>query len=181
VSYQTFHRSSFLRYFQVTPLPTANNIQQPLPATLADQVEQQLGQKLEAATAAASSVLQPPAEPSAWLQTTDWIRYLEGHNLQAAAELIALPHPLDPEHELAALLDALDRLVEQARNSTLQGKVNVFDQQRINNFLRSGSRSSKASDRPLAYKLHKNTYAKYKSTYLPRIPGGRPTLGCTRL
>src|SRR5436190_2328083 len=165
VSYQTFHRSNFLRYFQVTPLPTANNSQQPLPATLEDQVEQQLAQKLDAATAAASRVLQPPAEPSAWLQTTDWIRYLEGHNLQAAAELIALPHPSEPEPELVALLDALDRLVEQARNSILQGKVNAFDQQRINSFLRSGSRSSKASDRPLAYKLHKNTYAKYKSTW----------------
>ena len=165
VSYQTFHRSNFLRYFQVTPLPTANNSQQPLPATLEDQVEQQLAQKLDTATAAASRVLQPPTEPSAWLQTTDWIRYLEGHNLQAAAKLIALPHPSEPEPELVALLDALDRLVEQARNSILQGKVNAFDQQRINSFLRSGSRSSKASDRPLAYKLHKNTYAKYKSTW----------------
>src|SRR5438045_878406 len=165
VSYQTFHRSNFLRYFQVTPLPTANNSQQPLPATLEDQVEQQLAQKLDTATAAASRVLQPPTEPSAWLQTTDWIRYLEGHNLQAAAKLIALPHPSEPEPELVALLDALDRLVEQARNSILQGKVNAFDQQQINSFLRSGSRSSKASDRPLAYKLHKNTYAKYKSTW----------------
>jgi hypothetical protein len=68
VSYQTFHRSNFLRYFQVTPLPTANNSQQPLPATLEtleDQVERQLAQKLGAATAAASTVLQPPAKPSA--------------------------------------------------------------------------------------------------------------------
>jgi hypothetical protein len=63
------------------------------------------------------------------------------------------------------LPDALNRLVEQARNSIVQGKVNAFDQQRINSFLRLGSRSSKASDRPLAYKLHKNTYATYKSTW----------------
>jgi hypothetical protein len=72
-------------------------------------------------------VLQPLAEPSAWLQTTDWIRYLESHNLQAAAKLIALPHPSEPEPEPVALLDALDRLVDQARNSILQGKVNAFD------------------------------------------------------
>jgi hypothetical protein len=63
------------------------------------------------------------------------------------------------------LIDALDCLVEQARNSILQGKVNAFDRQHINSFLRSGSRFSKASDRPLAYKLHKNTYAMYKSTW----------------
>jgi hypothetical protein len=55
-------------------------------------------------------------------------------------------------------------LVEQARHSILQGKVNAFDQQRINSFLRSGSGSSKAFDQPFAYKLQKKTYAKYKST-----------------
>jgi hypothetical protein len=128
-------------------------------------VEQQLSQKLDAATTAASSVLQPPSEPSPWLQTTEWVRYLEGHDLQAAAEMIALPHPSEPESELVVLLDALDRIVEQARDSILQGKVNAFDQQRINSFLRSGSRASKASDRPLAYKLQEGTYRKYKSTW----------------
>ena len=90
---------------------------------------------------------------------------MQDHSLQAAAELIALPHPSAPEPELAALLEALDRLVEQARNSILQGKVNAFDQQRIGSFLRSGSRSSKASDRPLAYKLQEKTYDKYKGTW----------------
>jgi hypothetical protein len=54
-------------------------------------------------------------------------------------------------------------LVEQARDSVLQGKINTFDQQRINSFLRSGT--SKASDRPLAYKLKEGTYRKYKKTW----------------
>jgi hypothetical protein len=130
VSYQTFHQSNFLHYFQVSPPPKPDASQEPpLPesATLEHQVERQLAQRLDAATAATSLVLQPPAEPSAWLQTTEWVRYLEGHSLQAAAELIALPHPSEPEPELVALLDALDRVVEQARYSILQGKVNAFD------------------------------------------------------
>lgn len=46
----------------------------------------------------------------------------------------------------------------------LQGKINAFDQQRINSFLRSGSRTSRASDRPLAHKLKENTYRKHKKT-----------------
>jgi hypothetical protein len=90
---------------------------------------------------------------------------LQGYNLQAAAKLIALLYPSEPKPELEALLDAFDRIIEQARDSILQGKLNAFDQQRINSFLRSGSRSSKASDRPLAYKLKEQTYTKYKSTW----------------
>jgi len=119
ISYQTFHRSNFLRYFQVTPPPNPNTSPQlpPQPATLEEQVEQQLSQKLDATIAATSSVLQPPSEPSPWLQTTEWVRYLEGHDLQAAAELITLPHPSEPEPELVALLDALDRIIEQATQS----------------------------------------------------------------
>jgi hypothetical protein len=56
-------------------------------------------------------------------------------------------------------------LIEQARDSVVQGKINAFDQQRINSFLRSGSRTSKASDRPLAHKLKEGTYRKYKKTW----------------
>lgn len=47
----------------------------------------------------------------------------------------------------------------------LQEKINAFDQQRINSFLRSGSRTSKASGRPLAHKLKEGTYRKYKKTW----------------
>ncbi|PVH76122.1 hypothetical protein DL98DRAFT_592578 [Cadophora sp. DSE1049] len=71
----------------------------------------------------------------------------------------------EPEPDLVAILDSLDRLIEQARDSVLQGKINAFDQQRINSFLRSGSRTSKASDRPLAYKLKEGTYRTYKKAW----------------
>jgi hypothetical protein len=70
VSYQTFHRSNFIRFFQVTPpLEIDRNLskpsQQPLPTTLKAQVELQLAQKLQAANTIASLVLQSPSEPLA--------------------------------------------------------------------------------------------------------------------
>jgi hypothetical protein len=99
------------------------------------------------------------------LQTTEWVRYLQGHDLEAAARLIALPNSSEPEPDLVAILASLDRLVEQARDSVLQGKVNAFDQQRINSYLRSGSRTSGGSDRPLAHKLKEGTYKAYKKTW----------------
>ncbi|PVH71400.1 hypothetical protein DL98DRAFT_540096 [Cadophora sp. DSE1049] len=81
------------------------------------------------------------------------VRYLQGYDLEGAARLIALPHAFEPKPDLVAILAFLDRLVEQARDSVLEGKVNAFDQQRINSFFYLGSRTSKASDRLLAYKL----------------------------
>lgn len=139
---------------------------------------------------AASSVLQRPPEQSAWLQTTEWVRYLQGRNLGAAAWLIALPHSSSkPEPDLVAILDSFDRLVEQARESIKQGKINAFDQQRINSFLRSGSRTSKASDRPLAHRLKEGTYRTYKKIWKQLLcfvfrmvyQGQQPALHCLTL
>lgn len=170
VCYQAFHVSAFRRYFRVAtpsePDQGASDADPPAPPTsLEAQVELQLAEKIRAAEARAPAVLQPPPEQSAWLQTTEWVRYLQGHNLEAAARLINLPRSSEPEPDLVSILDSFDRLVEQARDSVLQGKINAFDQQRINSFLRSGSRTSKASDRPLAYKLKEGTYRKYKKTW----------------
>lgn len=170
VCYQTFHVSNFRRNFRVAiplkPDQGALELEQPPPPTsLEAQVELQLAQRTRAADARATTFLQPPPEQSAWLQTTEWVRYLQGHDLEAAAQLIALPRSSEPEPDLVAILDSIDRLVEQARDSVLQGKVNAFDQQRINSFLRSSSRTSKASDRPLAHKLKEGTYRTYKKTW----------------
>jgi hypothetical protein len=82
---------------------------------------------MQAADARVTTVLQPPPEQSAWLQTTEWVRYLQGHDLEAAAELIALPHPSKPEPDLVAILDSLDQLIEEARDSVLQDKINAFN------------------------------------------------------
>lgn len=134
VYYQTFHVSNFRRNFRVAmpsgPDQGASEPEQPpLPTSPEAQVELQLAAKMLAADARASLLLQSPAEQSAWLQTTEWVRYLRGHDLEAAAQLIALPHSSEPEPSLIAVLDSLDRLVELARYSVLQGKVNAFDQQ----------------------------------------------------
>jgi hypothetical protein len=192
VCYQTFHVSNFRRNFRVAvPLEPDEGRRSrsvlPPPASLEAQVELQLTEKMRLSDEAASTVLQHPPEQSAWLQTTEWVRYLQGHNLGAAAWLIALPHSSSkPEPDLIAILDSFDRLVEQARESVKQGKINAFDQQRINSFLRSGSRSSKASDRPLAYKLKEGTYRKYRKTWKQLLcfvfrmvyQGQQPALHC---
>ncbi|KFY96576.1 hypothetical protein V500_02409 [Pseudogymnoascus sp. VKM F-4518 (FW-2643)] len=169
VSYQTFHRSNFTRFFEVaTPLepnvraPKANLL--PPPLSLEEQVELQLAGKTRAFDERDSTVLQPPSEQSVWLQTTEWVRYLQGHNLGAAARLVALPHSSEPEPDLVAILGSFDCLIEQARDSVLQGKINAFDQQRIHSFLRAGSRTSKASDRPLAHQLKRLTISKFRLT-----------------
>jgi hypothetical protein len=191
VCYQAFHVNAFRRYFRVaTPSESdqgASEADAPTPPTsLEAQVELQLTEKIRAGEARAPTVLQPPPEQSAWLQTAEWVRYLQGHDLEAAAQLTDLPHPSKPEPDLVAILDSLVRLVEQARNSVQQGKLNAFDQQRINSFLRSGSRTSKASDRPLAHKLKEGTYRKYKKTWKQLLcfvfrmvyQGQQPALHC---
>jgi hypothetical protein len=102
VSYQTFHRSKFCRYFQVTPpamleAEASTRIQQRDPAidpsdVLRAQVELQLERRTQALAAKASSTFQPPPDLSAWLQTTQWAQYLQGHSLRASVLICpALP------------------------------------------------------------------------------------------
>jgi hypothetical protein len=79
VAYQTFHRSNFLRYFQVAapPLPKPNPnrlLPQPPPTPLEALVEQQLAQKLQAMKSSTSTDFQQSKQLSAWLETTQcWI------------------------------------------------------------------------------------------------------------
>jgi hypothetical protein len=55
------------------------------------------------------------------------------------------------------LLASFDRLIEDARESILTEKVNIFDQHRINSFI-----CRKSSEKPMFYKLQEGTYNKYK-------------------
>jgi hypothetical protein len=62
-------------------------------------------------------------------------------DLLQAAQLVQVPilggeggQPR-PDQLLVLLLDALDRVIEQARASLLEDRVNVFDQHRINSFI----------------------------------------------
>lgn len=86
--------------------------QPPPPTSLEAQVELQLAKRTQAADTRATTVLQPPPKQSAWLQTTEWVQYLQSHDLKAAAQLIALLRSSEPEPDLVAILDSIDRLVE---------------------------------------------------------------------
>jgi len=68
--------------------------------------------------------------------------------------------PHSAEHLLILLLEAFDRVIEQARNSLLQNRVNVFDQRRINSFI-----PRRTSKQPLWHKLKEPIYRTYKKVW----------------
>jgi hypothetical protein len=165
VYYQTFHQSNFLWYFQVNPPAPAASSSSPLPhlssapqpMTVRERVEQQLARKLQARDqAVALAGLQPQhaTEVSPWLETTRWGDYFAGKSLRAATHLIDLPeerriivaadtnstsglsYNAIEERQLALLLIPFDRLIEQARESLAEEKINIFDLHKVNSFLR---------------------------------------------
>jgi hypothetical protein len=103
---------------------------------------------------------------------TQWTRYLQGLDLPQAAQLIDIPSStahkksaLDrqdsrSEEFLLLLLESFDRVIEQARDSLLRDKVNVFDQHRVNSFI-----PHRTSSRPLWHKLKEPTYRVYKKVW----------------
>ena len=106
---------------------------------------------------------------------TKWEKYLASKDLAAAARLIDLPEErrllaasnvdeslglsLDPtsEWQLSLLLASLDRLIELSRQSLDDERVNIFDEHKVNSFLRRRSHN-----RPLLSKLQASTYKTYK-------------------
>jgi hypothetical protein len=169
---QTFHRSNFFRFFQVTqPKPRSNATTltaldeeaiERQPVGIQEQVEQQLAARLRNIDSAQRAALQAPRpyEVSSWLETTQWSKYLRGHDLSLAARLIDLPLRSSTslsDRCLSIILVSFDRLIEQARDSIREDKINVFDQHRINSFLRR-----RTSDRPIVFKLKEGTYKTYK-------------------
>ena len=182
VACQTFFkRSLFIRYFPVQP--ASSTIVQGIEAgsgsgaqalSLPEQIELQLYQKLADVQPASSAVLGQRhfSQVSPWLDTTKWIQYLQGHNLVQAAQLIYLPRPIadqalvestedgQGEHHLLLLLDLFDRVIEHARSSLLEDKVNVFDQHRVNSFIPRRDHAW-----PLLHKLREPTYRSYKKVW----------------
>jgi Orsellinic acid/F9775 biosynthesis cluster protein D len=169
---QTFHRSNFFRFFQVAqPKPSTNpnrltalgqEAARRQPVSIQDQIEQQLTERLQAIDSTQSASLQAPRpyEVSSWLEMTQWNKHLRGQDLSSAARLIDLPlrsSPSLPDRCLSHLLASFDRLIEQARESIQQDKINIFDQHWINSFLRR-----RTSDWPIVFKLKGGTYKAYK-------------------
>jgi hypothetical protein len=107
---------------------------------------------------------------------TKWGDYLAGKDLQAASRLIDLPeqrrvivladtnsstglsYNAVEEQQLTLILESFVRLVEQARQSLAEEKINIFDQHKINSFLRR-----RTFQRPLLSKLKSGTYKSYQS------------------
>jgi hypothetical protein len=146
--------------------------------TVREQVEQQLAQKLQAREEArVTAGLQMPqaTEVSPWLELTKWGNYLAGKTLRTAARLIDLPeqrrvivladpnsisslsHNATEERRLTLLLGSFDHLIEQARQSLAEEKINIFDQHKVNSFLRR-----RTYQRPLLSKLKSGTYKSYQ-------------------
>ena len=104
-----------------------------------------------------------------------WEKQLAGADLRAATRLVDLPTErklivssninavlrisLDPaaEAQLSLLLASLDRIIEQSRQSLDTERVNVFDQHKVNSFLRHCTYS-----RPLLARLQASIYKTYK-------------------
>ena len=146
--------------------------------TIREQVEQQLAQKLQAREEArVTAGLQTPqaTEVSLWLEMTKWGDYFAGKHLRAAARLIDLPeqrrvialagtdsstgpsYNTAGERRLTLILRSFDRLIEQARQSIAEEKINIFDQHKVNSFLRR-----RTYQRPLLSKLQPGTYRSYQ-------------------
>src|SRR2546429_1066644 len=95
-------------------------------------------------------------EISPWLEKTEWIEHLLGQDLLKLAPLVSMPDS-KTESMLVTICEKLDKLVEMARMSMLTKKVDSFDSQRINSFIRH-----KSNVRSLNIRLQDNTYKKYK-------------------
>jgi hypothetical protein len=104
---------------------------------------------------------------SQWLHITEWPRFLEPHQgrLSEVAALTFLPdsdelydHGVQGNQDglLHVILLSLDRVIARARSSLKEGKLNVFDQHRLNSFV-----ARRSSQKPLIHDLKEETYVKY--------------------
>ena len=98
-------------------------------------------------------------EANPWLRQTQWDHHLRGHNPVQLAPLVDLPYPDEPI--LTEFAASLDRIIEQARDSVLSQKINIFDQTAINMF---NDHQTKAGH-PLSTNLQEGTYARYKGVW----------------
>jgi hypothetical protein len=142
------------------------------PLSLEDQITLRLAQKLSATGPSLPEHDRHYTHVSPWLDTTQWARYTKGHDLRQAASLIRLQdshrpagsataQTVDPtDHHLPVILESLGRIIEQARVSLQEDRVNVFDQHRVNGFLHHRS-----AHRPLLHKLKDETYKTYKKVW----------------
>jgi hypothetical protein len=123
-----------------------------------DQFEHKLNQseRTAATTCYDSSTTCYPIQPTPWLEVTRWVGFLQGHDLAKAAQLVLPPVSGHADLVCTLVLTTFESLVEEARISVQQEKVNVFDQHRVNSFIRGRS-----YHRPILVKLREGTYKTY--------------------
>lgn len=175
VKVQTFFVGPYRRFFEVQsengdmPSKVLCNREQSnaisyQSANLGSAVEEQLSRKVQE-RAEFRSGLQAVTHPtlvSPWLEMTRWPTYLRGQDLMEASLLVQLP-PIRPPGEnntdgvLLTIFAALDRIIECAKTSISEDKINAFDQYRINSFIKRRSYWYLISA-----KLQEGTYKKYK-------------------
>ena len=136
-----------------------------------DQIERQLTAKEQEEardTPATGFGMEPlgtyPLSLEPWLEVTRWHQYLHGHRLQDVAQLIRLPTHTTIENsdrQLLALIDVFDKLIDEARTTILADEASVFDQHRVNSFIRG-----RQYHRPLLVKLQEGTYKRYKKVWM---------------
>ncbi|OAF55331.1 hypothetical protein VC83_08220 [Pseudogymnoascus destructans] len=91
VACQTFYRSNFFRYFVVKPVMDTrlasaianlgDNAANSIPLRLEDQITFQLARKLNATEPSLPGHGHHYTQVSPWLDTTQWTRYTQGHDL----------------------------------------------------------------------------------------------------
>ncbi|RYO95418.1 hypothetical protein DL764_007702 [Monosporascus ibericus] len=153
----------------------------PAALTLRQQVDQQLAETSETDEPFVAEIL-TRSEQSGWLQLTEWPRFFAGKHLGQAARLIDLPGldngglsssnesrrgttavpglRSDSDRILCCILESFRRVVERARLSLADGKLNVFDQHQLNSFI-----PSRSARRPVLHLLQPATYKKYTRVF----------------
>jgi hypothetical protein len=91
---------------------------------------------------------------------TRWTRYVDARAFTTLAPLACLLNPTK-ESPLFDLGESLDRIVEQAYGSICYGKINAYNQTRVN----SSMQRPQALDRPLMVKLQKASYRQWKGLW----------------
>lgn len=95
-------------------------------------------------------------EANPWLQRTGWVQHLHGHKMAELARLVGMPHRDEPI--LQAFELSMDRIIERARTSVMQQKINIFDRTALNMF----NEHQVKAGQPFQDQLQNGTYMRYK-------------------
>lgn len=181
ISYQRFFPArSKLSYFSVYTLNSSSHatVDQRIPQSsdaisppcpeLWNQVQDQLDEQEQIASTTIRSTYQYQdlsnnqysIQLTPWLEVTHWINFLRSQNLRFVVHLTLLSISDSSDYTLTAILQAFDRIIEEGREFVRQDRISVFDQHRINSFIRNRS-----YHRPILIKLKKATYRYYQTVW----------------